>query len=103
MIHRGCSRCVITAERECHDTDTLWIEFGARGQIVVGGTGVALGFVMQHKVTKAPRLAVARAVKNQTGNTARGEIRNALEVLDLLGHIEAIEKHHHRPPAAAAR
>ena len=48
-------------------------------------------------------LSIAGAVHDQTGDAARGQVGDALEILNLLGDIETIEEHHGRHFAAAIR
>ena len=57
----------------------------------------------QIETTEANAFAIARAINDQAGDAARGEIGDALEILNLLGDIEPVEKHHGRHLAAAVR
>ena len=57
--------------------------------------------MVQIEIAEADALAIARSVHDQAGDAARNEIADALEVLDLLGHVEAVEEHHRRHLAAA--
>ena len=61
---------------------------------------VALGFVVQEKPAKARTLTVAGPVDDQAGDAAPREIGHALEVLNLLRHIEAVEENHRGLPCA---
>ena len=102
MVHRRGARCVVPAQTQRHDADALTIKFGPRGEVIVGRAGVPLGLVVQRKVAKADGFAVSRPVEYQAGNAARGKSGNALEILDFLGDIEAVEEQHDRTFAAAA-
>ena len=55
-----------------------------------------LGVVAQITAAKADAFAVARAVDDQASNAAGDQIGDALEILNLLGDIETVEKHHGR-------
>src|SRR5450759_3156064 len=60
-----------------------------------------LGVVTQVETAKADAFAIARAVHDQTSNATGNQIGNALEILNLLGDIEAVEEHHRRHLATA--
>ena len=59
------------------------------------------GVVPQVEIAEADAFAVARAVDDQAGDAARDEIGDAFEILNFLGHVEAVEEHHGRHFAAA--
>ena len=55
----------------------------------------------QIEIAKPDALAVAGAVDNQAGDAARDQVGDALEILNFLCDIEAVEEHHGRHLAAA--
>ena len=57
----------------------------------------------QIEIAKPNTFAIPRAVYDQTGNATGDKIGHALEVLNLFGDIEAVEKNHGRDFAAASR
>src|SRR4029077_8305111 len=87
-LQRGGARRVIAAKRERHDADPCRIEFVARGKIFVSRRCVILGFGNQRQIAKADALAVTRSVDNETTDAARGEVGDAIAVLQLLGDVE---------------
>src|SRR5690606_15265692 len=94
LLEGGGARRIVAAKADRHDADALRIDLGARGEIFVRGARVALGVVTQVEAAEAHALAVARAIDDQARDAARRQVRNALEVLDLLGDVEAVEEHH---------
>src|SRR5215471_3879064 len=91
-LERRGPRRVVATEADGHHADAGGIDLRPRGEVVVGGCGVALGLVMQGQVAEADRLAVPGPVHDEAADAAGDEIGHALEVLDLLGHVEAVEE-----------
>jgi hypothetical protein len=58
--------------------------------------------VVERKIAEADRFAVARPIDDEAGDAARDEIAHALEVLDLLRHVEAVEVDERRRAARCA-
>ena len=90
------TRRVIAAQANGHNTDALGIDLGPRCQIVEHRRRVVFGIVPQVEIAEADAFTVARAIDDQAGDAARGEIGDAFEILNLLGDIEAVEEHHRR-------
>src|SRR5918911_1109330 len=97
MIHRGRPRRVVPAEAQSHDADALGVELGTACEIIVRRARMTLRFVMQREASKTDRLSIAGSIEYETRDAARREIRHAAEVLNLFGHVEAVEKQHDRP------
>ena len=93
-LERGGARRVVTAEAQRHHPNAARIELATAGEILVGGGGIALGLGDERQVAEAHALAVAGAVDDEASDAARGEVGDAVAVLQLLGDVEAVEEHH---------
>src|SRR5262245_49631912 len=93
-LERGGPRRIVTAKAQRHHTNATRIELGPAAEILVGGGGVALGLGDERQVAEAYALAVAGTVDDEASDAARGEVGDAVAVLQLLGDVESVEKHH---------
>src|SRR6476659_10200720 len=101
LLECGRARGVIAAETDGHHADALRVDLGPTREIVVSRGGIALRFVMQVEPAKARTFAVAGSIDDEARDAAPGKIRNTLEILDLLRHVETVEEHHRRRRSAA--
>src|SRR5262249_56102227 len=85
---------IVAGQRERHHADAAWIEFRPRGEILVDRRCILFGLRDQRQIAEPDALAIAWAVDNQTPDAARGEVGNAIAVLEFLGDVETVEKHH---------
>src|SRR5262249_54910659 len=92
-LERGAARGVIAAQADRDDADPFRVDVAAFFQEIDAGAAGFLIVVAQHEAAEADRFAGAWAVHDQHRNTALDQVGDASEVLDFLGHVEAIEEH----------
>src|SRR5262249_28885638 len=91
-LERSGARRVIAAEAQRHHADALGIELAPASEILVDRRSVMLGLGDQRQIAEAHALAVARPVNDQAADATRREIGHRVAVLQLLGHVEAVEE-----------
>src|SRR5262249_41111067 len=92
LLECSRARCVIAAETDRHNTNTLRINFVAGGEIFPDRRRVVLGIMPQVECTKTDTFAVSWTIDDQTCDASSNEIGHTFEVLNLLGDIETVEK-----------
>src|SRR4029077_12874118 len=90
------ARGIVYPKTKRHDPDALCIDLITPREVFVGRGGIALRFGDQRQGAKPYTFPVTRPIHEQTRDTPRSKVRNAVKILDLLRHIEAVEEDHCR-------
>ena len=96
LLVRRRARRVVAAEADRHHADAPGIDLRPRRQVVKNRRRIVLGVGSQVEIAETDAFAIPGPVHYEAGDSARHQVGDALEILNLLGDIEPIEEDNRR-------